>query len=246
VLATASDVYGPAVHLSRDLTSWQQVDVPPRFDDGSPRKVNQIWTFARAGQRLFAGVDEAALFSSDDGGLSWQHVESLSSHRSRDHWFPGFGGLCAHAILVDPRNANRLWCAISAVGVFRSDDGGLSWHGKNEGVPVSLEDQMHKDIGFCVHALAQDPSDADVIYRQDHKGMFRTRDGGEHWERNEQGLPSSFGFPIVVDRSSSTLYSFPLESDEYRIPVGGRFRVHRSRDGGSSWHEVGRGLPDQA
>src|SRR5262249_23358217 len=132
VLATASEVYGPAVHLSRDLKTWQQVEAPPRFAAGSPRKVNQIWTFLRAGARLYAGGDEAELFSSDDGGRSWQHVEGLSSHRSRDSWFPGFGGLCAHTILVDPGNANRLWCGISAVGVFRSDDGGRSWHGKND------------------------------------------------------------------------------------------------------------------
>jgi photosystem II stability/assembly factor-like uncharacterized protein len=234
------------VHSSADLITWQQVDQPPRFPEGSTRKVNQIWTFAGDGRRLYAGVDEAALFSSDDGGHSWRHLEGLTGHASRDSWFPGFGGLCAHSILIDPRESKRLWCGISAVGVFRSDDGGASWQGKNEGVPVIIEDKVHKDIGFCVHALAQDPADANVIYRQDHKGMFRTQDGGEQWERIEQGLPSGFGFPLAVDRNSKTLYAVPLESDEYRMPVGGRFRVYRSKDGGTSWQELSRGLPDHS
>jgi len=124
-------------------------------------------------------------------------VDGLNEHPTRDAWSPGAGGLCAHAILMDPHNPKRMWCGISAVGVFRTDDGAQTWHPKNQGVTVVIEDNVHKDIGFCVHGLAQDPDDPSVIYRQDHKGMYRTRNGGEAWERIESGLPSGFGFPVV-------------------------------------------------
>ncbi|MFO0981950.1 MAG: exo-alpha-sialidase [Planctomycetota bacterium] len=247
LLATASDVYGPALHRSVDgLRTWQQVEAPPRYADGSARKLTQIWRFARSRQRLIAGVDEAALFTSDDAGDTWQLVEALAQHPTRDSWFPGNGGLCAHAILTDQEHPERWWCGISAVGVFRTDDGGRSWQPKNVGVPVIIEDKVHKDIGYCVHALVQDPGDPRTIYRQDHKGMFRTRDGGDHWERIERGLPSGFGFPLAMHANSRTLFAVPLESDEYRIPVDGKFRVYASRDGGDSWQASRAGLPDHA
>jgi photosystem II stability/assembly factor-like uncharacterized protein len=151
--------------------------------------------------------------------------------------------LCAHALLGDPRDERRLWCGISAVGVFRSEDGGSSWRAANSGVPVILEDKDHKDIGYCVHALVQDPNDASAIWRQDHRGMFYTGDGGEHWERIENGLPSSFGFPLAIDARGGSLFCVPLESDEYRTPIGGALTVYRSRDRGRSWHPCTRGLP---
>ncbi|MBI1850018.1 MAG: exo-alpha-sialidase [Planctomycetes bacterium] len=249
MFGVASFVYGATLHVSsgtsgpHDLSSWRQIPNGPAFDAARKRKLNQIWTLVEAAGAIWAGVDEAALFRSEDGGESWSLVTGLEEHRTRGSWYPGFGGLCAHSVLVDPRNPRRLWCGISAVGVFRSDDGGASWEPKNSGVPVIIEDAEHKDIGFCVHALARDPDDPSTIYRQDHMGMFRTRDAGDSWQRIENGLPSRFGFPLAIDRATGALFAVPLESDEHRMPIDGKFRVYRSRDRGDSWESLGRGLP---
>ncbi len=245
LIGAASYVYGPAIHTSRDLAEWRQVSNGPAYPTDGKYKLTQIWKLLVHDGVYFAGVAEAGLFRSRDKGETWLPVDGLNEHRTREAWMPGNGGLCAHAILVDPKNPRRLWCGISAVGVFRSDDGGETWHAKNKGVPVILEDKNHADIGFCVHALEQDPDLANVIYRQDHVGMFRTRDGGDNWERIETGLPSGFGFPLVMDRRKKAIYIIPLESDEYRIPKDGKFRVYRSRNGGDSWEPLSNGLPEE-
>lgn len=242
---TASDVYGSTIHRSRDLDEWTQVKNGPSYPDGGDARLTQIWTIVPGQDCHYAGVAEAGVFRSRDGGESWEPVAGLNGHRSRAAWVPGNGGLCAHSILADPRNGQRLWCGISAVGVFRSDDGGTTWEPKNAGVPVIIEDKDHKDIGYCVHAIVQDPRDRATIYRQDHRGMFRTRDGGDSWQRIENGLASGFGFPLALDRRNGALYSVPLESDEYRLPKDGCFRVFRSTDRGDSWHPLTQGLPAQ-
>ncbi len=193
----------------------------------------------------YAGVADAGLFRSEDAGETWTPVSGLNDHKTREAWCPGAGGLCAHSILIDPTNASRLWCGISAVGVFRSEDGGATWDARNEGVPVILEDKTHKDIGFCVHCLVHDAANANRIWRQDHRGMFRSSDGGDHWERIENGLPSGFGFPLVRDPGSGALFCVPLESDEYRVPIDGRLTVYRSTDDGDSWQAASNGLPQQ-
>lgn len=243
LVATASDVYGASLHRSRDLSSWRQVAGSPRYAEGGDRKLNQIWRVTCSGDTFYAGVDEAGLFRSRDGGEQWEPVAALNEHSTREAWFPGAGGLCAHSIVVDPHNASRLWCGISAVGVFRSDDGGDSWHPKNNGIQVIIEDKQHKEIGFCVHSLVADPADANCIWRQDHTGMYRTTDGADSWERIEVGLNSRFGFPIAIDQRTCTLFAIPLESDEYRSPVDGALTVFRSTDRGDSWQPLRQGLP---
>jgi photosystem II stability/assembly factor-like uncharacterized protein len=243
-VATTSYVYGPAIQAGTDLRSWRQIENGPAYPQGGDRKLNQIWTIHTGASRHYAGVDVAGLFSSDDDGETWQPVSGLNDHPSRRAWAPGAGGLAAHAVLVDPRNPSRLWCGISAVGVWRSDDGGATWTPRNEGVRCMLEDKEFPGIGYCVHGLAQDPDDPDTIYRQDHSGMYLTRDGGDRWEKNEKGLASWFGFPIAADARTGTLFSFPMESDEYRLPVEGKFRVYRSTDRGASWEPLTRGLPE--
>lgn len=243
LLGTASMVYGPAVHVSDDLKTWKQIEDGPAWNGSGERKLNQIWTINADHDRYYLGVDEAGLFSSADGGQSWQSVESLNEHETRRAWQPGAGGLCLHKILIDPQNPDRIWVGISAVGVFRSEDGGRTWQPKNSGVRQVLEDKEHKDVGFCVHDLALDPDDSNRLYRREHVGMFRSTDGGESWQRNETGLSSWFGFPIAMDRNAKTLYCVPLESDEYRMPPKGKLEVFRSTDRGDTWQSASNGLP---
>ena len=248
-IATASDVYGVALHVSRDLSTFQQVERGPSYPEGGPSKLVQIWTIVPAAGRnptSYCGVSDAGLFRSDDDGTTWRPVEGLNQHPTRAAWQPGAGGLCAHSILVDPREPRRVWVGISAVGVFRTDDGGATWSVKTRGMPIAIEDKDHKEVGSCVHALQQDPADANTIWQQNHMGMFRTRDGGDSWHKIESGLPSRFGFPLAQDARRRALFAVPMESDEYRMPIGGRLRVYRTTDAGDSWHPVERGLPEVA
>ncbi len=244
-LGVTSRVYGATVQLSDDLVKWRQARDGPSYPQGSRRKLNRIWRIVADGRVLFAGVDEAGLFQSEDRGDTWKPVDGLNEHPTRDAWLPGAGGLCAHAILTDRENPLRMWCGISAVGVFRTDDGGRTWQPKNTGVPVAIADRVHRDIGYCVHALAQDPEDPGAVYRQDHKGVYRTRNGGDSWEKIENGLPSGFGFPMAIDPKTKALFAVPLESDEYRMPPEGRLCVYRSRNRGDSWEPLRHGLPQE-
>ncbi|MGH8896037.1 MAG: WD40/YVTN/BNR-like repeat-containing protein [Egibacteraceae bacterium] len=235
---TASGWFGPAVHRSADLESWEQVTAGPGFGDSGPR-LEQIWTFANApGGRLFCGVAEAGLFTSDDHGVTWTPVEAFNGHPTRHAWQPGAGGMCAHRVLFA---GDRVWVAASAIGVFRSDDGGATFTPRNTGVDTVLPCD-EPGIGYCVHALVADPADPDTIWRQDHMGVYRTVDGGDCWERVERGLPAGFGFPIVRDDASGALFVFPLHA-EHRLPIGGRFAAWRSTDGGDSWSRSGKGWP---
>ncbi len=240
---TASDWFGPAIQVSDDLKEWTQVVDGPAFDPEEEIKMNQIWFIDARAEPYYAGVDEAGLFRSDDQGASWYGVPGLNGHPTRSGWHPGAGGLCAHAFLRDDANPDRLWCGISAVGVFVSTDADASWRPINRGISQIIPDEEHKEIGFCVHALAQDPANPNRIWQQNHRGMYMTTDSGEEWAEIQTGLPSTFGFPLEVDPHSGALFSFPLHSDEYRLPVDGACSVYRSQDSGASWHALTNGLP---
>jgi photosystem II stability/assembly factor-like uncharacterized protein len=244
LLATASNWFGAALHRSTDATSWTQIVDGPAWPASRERPLTQIWTLTTAGRQIYAGVDEAGLFSSNDDGHTWQPIDALNEHPSRRHWEPGLGGLCAHRVIVDPTNASRVWVGISAVGVFRTDDGGSSWQAKNGGVEPASPDGESEEAGWCVHSLVIDPDRPDHLWRQEHRGVFRSRDGGDSWERIETGLPASFGFPIVRDHSIGRLFIVPLTSDEFRLPVDGILRVYRSDDDGDTWAASGTGLPE--
>lgn len=238
--AVGSNWFGVGIHRSKDLVDWEQIADPPSWPAESERNMEQIWTFHTSGDRIWAGVAQAGLFTSDDGGVAWAPVTGLNEHRTRGDWQPGFGGLCAHRVKVDGQSQ---WIAISAVGVFRSDDGGTTWEPKNDGVdPAGVpEDAERPEVGYCVHCIAHDPADARRIWRQDHTGVYRSSDGGDNWERIEGGLPANFGFVMWRDDSSGRLFTLPLEADVNRLPVEGRLQVYRSDDDGDSWTVAGTG-----
>lgn len=246
LVGTGSEWFGPAIHRSDNLVDWTQIAPGPRFDSGDAAELRQIWRFHETPDALFMGVADAGLFRSDDDGATWSHVRGLREHASVASWQPGAGGLCAHSILHHPANPQRLWVGISAVGVFRSDDGGATWELKNEGVQVTgpPEADAGHDIGYCVHALVLDPDDPDVLYRQEHRGLYRSENGGDTWLDANDGVPSTFGFPLVMDHSTHNLFAVPQQSDEHRIPIDGRLRVYRSTDGARSWHDTSVGLSD--
>lgn len=245
-------VYGPTIQVSRDLgRSWEQQAHGPAFGEGSTSKLKNIWTIVPGPdgepETLYAGTDDAGLFVSRDGGARWEELRAISEHETRSEWMGGAGGLCLHGILLDKTRPGRIWVGISAVGVLRSDDGGASFSPCNEGMPIVIEGEHHKCIGSCVHALVQDPTEPGRIYQQNHQGVLRTADGGDHWERIEQGLPSVFGFPMAMDpRDPATLYIIPQEADEYRIFKDGKPLVYRSRNRGDQWEAFGAGLPENS
>ncbi|HZD24536.1 MAG TPA: hypothetical protein VE569_14220 [Acidimicrobiia bacterium] len=241
--AVGSNWFGVGVHRSQDFSNWEQTETPPAWPEDTEREMEQIWTFHTVDDRIWTGVADAGLFISSDQGITWDPVKGLNEHRTRGEWYPGFGGLCAHRVKVD---GDRQWVAISAVGVFRSDDGGVTWDPKNDGVePVGLpEDAERPEVGYCVHCVAHDPGDPARIWRQDHSGVYRTSDGGDNWERIENGLPANFGFVMWRDDGSGRLFTIPLEADANRVPVDGALRVFRSDDDGDSWGVSGAGWSD--
>jgi photosystem II stability/assembly factor-like uncharacterized protein len=241
--AVGSNWFGVGIHRSDDFVNWEPTDTPPAWPEESGRKMEQIWAFHDDGRRLWAGVAEAGLFVSDDGAATWAPVAGLNEHRTRDEWIPGFGGLCAHRILTA---SGRIWVGISAVGCFRSDDGGVTWDPKNHGVPPvdTADDAEPPEVGYCIHGLAQDPADPDRIWRQDHRGVFRTADGGDTWHRIEEGLPAGFGFVMWRHPGTGRLFTVPLHSDGNRVPVDGRLRAYASDDDGDSWQVAGAGWSD--
>lgn len=237
---TGSSWYGAAIHRSDDTRTWTQIVDGPSYEGAEDgRKLARVWTLATVGDTIFAGVADAGLFRSDDTGSHWVPVDGFNEHATRPGWQPGAGGLAAHRLLADPQNPERMWLGVSAVGVFRTVDGGAAWELVNDGVPAVVADDAHPEIGFCVHSLVADPADADTIWRQDHAGVFRTSDGGDRWERIESGLPAGFGFPITRDPSTGRLFVVPLEGSEFRSPVGGEFAVYASDDEGGSWYRAG-------
>lgn len=236
----ASNWFGVAIHRSPDLENWEQLETAPSWSEQTGREMNQVWTLHTEGDRIWAGVDEAGLFISEDGGDSWFPVEGLNEHRTRDAWNPGLGGLCAHRILT---SGDSKWVAISAVGVFRSDDGGSTWEPRDDGVDAVgvPEDAPRPEVGYCVHNVTHDPDQPSRIWRQDHTGVYRSTDGGDSWHRIENGLAANFGFVMWRDDGSGRLFTVPLEADANRVPVEGKLRAYRSDDDGDSWEVAGTG-----
>ncbi|MHB1951196.1 MAG: WD40/YVTN/BNR-like repeat-containing protein [Acidiferrobacteraceae bacterium] len=195
---------------------------------------------------LYAGTEDAAIFRSGDGGGSWQELPGLRA--AKGHlWQPGAGGMAVHTILQDPRHPERLFVAISAAGVFRSDDAGTTWKPVNRGLVsrVELPDPL-AEVGHCVHRIALHPSRPEVLFMQKHWDVMRSDNAGESWREVSGDLPSDFGFPIAVHaHEPDTVYVVPIKSDSEHYPVDGRLRVYRSRSGGDEWEALTRGLPQR-
>ena len=222
-----------------------------KWYDGTPHP----WEFARVWHlepslndpdAIYAGVEDAALFRSADGGTTWQELAGLRRHESGPAWQPGAGGLCLHTILLDPTDPERMFIAISAAGAFRSDDAGETWQPINRGLKSEGIPDPDAEVGHCVHRIAMHPSRPDVLFMQKHWDVMRSDDAGESWHEVSGNLPSDFGFPIHVHaHEPDTIYVVPIKSDSEHFPPEGKLRVYRSRTGGNEWEALTKGLPQK-
>lgn len=248
--AGGNEWFGPAVWKSTDLgKTWTHSSEGLAYGEGE-QPIKAGWSLApgKTGS-LYAGVEPAGLFRSDDGGQSWQHVSGLRNHSSRPEWQPGGGGLILHSIVPHPSDEKELWVAISSAGAFHTADGGETWEPRNRGTRADYlpEDQRYPEYGQCVHCLVMAPGLPDRLYQQNHCGMYRSDDGGTSWFSIEKGLPSTFGFPAAVHpRDPETLYLLPLNGDiSGRYMPDGKAAVWRTRDAGATWQDLREGLPQR-
>ena len=243
--AGGSPWYGGAVWRSEDLgTTWTHSSAGLSYGDEDPA-LRSIWSLAARDSTLFAGVEPAGLFRSLDRGSTWTHVEGLSNHPSRPTWQPGAGGLILHTIVPHPSDPERMWIGISAVGIFETRDGGLSWEPRNKGVRADFMPDPHPITGQCVHKFAPAAGQSETLYQQNHCGVYRSDDAGASWEEITPGLPSEFGFPLVTHpRDPDSAWVIPLNgADKGRFMPGGHAAVWRTRDRGRSWTCLDKGLP---
>lgn len=252
--------FGQQIQRSDDgAATWQPVGNDFRYDgevgthqwyDGTPHP----WEFARVWHlepsphdpdTVWAGVEDAALFRSDDGGTTWRELAGLRHHESAPQWQPGAGGLCLHTVVVDPSDADRMLVAVSAAGVFATADGGTSWTPANRGLASpGILPQPDAEVGHCVHKLAAHPARPATVFMQKHWDVLRSDDGGASWREISGDLPSDFGFAIAVHaHEPDTVYVVPIKSDAEHYPPEGRLRVYRSRVGGDEWEPLTDGLP---
>jgi len=259
--APSTSWFGQQVHRSDDGgRSWTAVGsdftyagVPGthQWYDGTPHpwEFARVWHFepsATDPDTVLAGVEDAALFRSVDGGSTWSELPGLREHGSGPHWQPGAGGMCLHTILPDPRDPARMLVAISAAGVFRTDDGGATWRPTNAGLVSEGIPDPDAEVGHCVHKLALHPDRPDTVYMQKHWDVMRSDDGGEHWHDVGGDLPTDFGFVVDVHaHEPETVYVLPITSDAEHFPPEGKLRVYRSRTGGHEWEPLSRGLPQE-
>lgn len=231
------------------VIGWTPQDLP------FGKEIEQVWSLGFAHGAVLAGTRPASLLRSADGGDTWTRVDGLTDHPSAGEWTPGAAGLILHTIVAAPDDPRKLWVGISAAGVFATEDGGRTWDRRNR--LSNAEQAPHHDhpaaprdgeIGHCVHNMVRAPGDSgDLLYQQNHHGVFRSADGGRNWDDVTRGLPSSFGFPIAVHpRDPETVWTLPLNGDRQgRFPPGASAAVWKSVDGGGSWRKTQAGLPER-
>ena len=241
--------WGATVARSDDMgKTWKESKTPPKFPKSSGLSVARVWQIRPSTEDepgvVYAGVEPACLFRSEDGGKSWKVNRSMLNQKTRKKWQAGGGGLSLHTILLDKRRPKRMHIAISAVGTMRTDDGGESWRFQNKNVLAGFQPKKYPEYGQCVHKLAASPSKPDVIFHQNHCGVYRSDDAGENWTDIRNNLPSRFGFPVAVDANDpKRAYVAPMEGDFSRIPPGGHFAVWGTDNSGKEWFKLDRGLP---
>jgi photosystem II stability/assembly factor-like uncharacterized protein len=252
LIGTSSPHWGPTVMWSDDLgATWQETEHGAiQFPADTGAALERVWQLQpdsaeRAGI-VWAGCEPTSLWRSDDGGANFALVRGLWDHPHRTEWHPGFGGAAVHTVVSDPKSS-RVLAAMSTGGVYISEDGADTWHPSNRGISVKFAPDPYPEYGQCVHKVAAGGGQAERLFAQNHHGVYRSDDAGASWSSIADGLPSDFGFPVLAHpREAETAWVIPMTADEMRVPPEGRLRVHRTRDGGASWTELGEGLPDSA
>ena len=259
--AQSSGWFGQIMQRSSDGgKTWETVGNKFAYDgptgthqwyDGTPHP----WEFAKVWHvepsptdpdTVYAGVEDAALFRSTDGGQTWHELAGLRTHSTGSLWQPGAGGMCLHTILLDPKTPGRIFVAISSAGAFRSDDGGTTWRPINKGLKSEGIPDPNAEVGHCVHRIAMHPSRPGTLFMQKHWDVMRSDNAGDTWQEVSGNLPSDFGFPIDVHaHEPETIYVVPIKSDSEHYPPDGKLRVYRSRTGGNEWEALTDGLPQR-
>jgi serine/threonine protein kinase len=250
--STQSGIWGTVLRSSDDFgKTWTNpIEANVKFPADSGVSLKNIWQICLGRPEepdvLYCGVEPAALFESRDAGETWLLNRGLFDHPHRPRWRPGNGGLTLHTIIPDPAKRQRIYVAISAGGVYVTDDAGCSWRASNRGVRVVFTPEKYPEFGQCVHKIAMHPARPERLFLQNHWGLYRSDDGAESWQDIASGVPSDFGFPIVMHpRNPDCVYILPVESDEFRCTPEGRLRVYRTRNAGASWEALTRGLPQK-
>jgi hypothetical protein len=235
-------VYDVSPETGKPLTTHQWYDGTPH-----PWEFKRVWHLEPAlndPDTVYAGVEDAALFRSTDGGKNWHELSGLRGHGTGDKWAPGAGGMCLHTILLDPSNNERMFVAISSAGAFRTDDGGKTWQPINRGLHSLYIPDPTAEIGHCVHRIAMNRSRPNVLFMQKHWDVMRSDDAGGSWHEISGNLPTDFGFVVDVHaHEPDTVYVVPIKSDSEHFPPDGKLRVYRSRSGGNEWEALTKGLP---
>ncbi len=243
-----SNASGPVLRYSDDFgETWQQPRQGIQFPAASGRKLNNIWLIQPGRptepNTLYAGTDEACLWTSYDNGETWEPNAGLLYHPTREHWQPGAGGMCLHSIIPDYSNSQRMWVAISSVGCMRTENGGKTWEHVNKNIGARHLPPPTPPYGNCAHRLIQHPQNPDTLYLQDHCGQYKTLTAGDEWIDIQNNLPSDFGFPIALDiHNPETIYTVVAVGDG-RYNLNNQFTVYRSESAGQHWVELTEGLP---